>query len=123
MIGSPAIQPYLTQSPAANLTQNSGRSMSFTQQNSQISAETQSTTYMTQRSMSYGFANTTSPAGLPLPPQPPTLQMTSPQTEKILSPVSIYYSPLNSSTLAIQSNAEINFYDISDWVKFVYRWI
>lgn len=85
VVGSPALQHQPTPSPAANA--NSGRSMSFTQTGNQSMTETPPVTSLAPRSSSYNFTTSPASSSLPLPPQPPTLQMTSPKADKILSPV------------------------------------
>lgn len=100
-IASPAFQSQdPTPGPTPGISTISNRSMSFSQQGNLSSCETPlPSVASTPRSSSCNFVISPASSSLPLPPpQPPTLQMTSPRTsEKILSPVRIIecYSSFN----------------------------
>ncbi|KAI6193993.1 hypothetical protein M3Y96_01077900 [Aphelenchoides besseyi] len=119
-VASPAFAPFppnLHQppppiaSPAASLSGNSSRSMSFTQAVPMTIETSPSVIGLAPRSASYAF--TPSPAApLPLPPQPPQLQNTTsvPQSPSVLSPKTTSIPPPSnhskaSSNLLVSPNS------------------
>ncbi|KAI6184486.1 hypothetical protein M3Y97_00601500 [Aphelenchoides bicaudatus] len=106
-IGSPALhsqQP--TPSPASLSATSVGRSMSFSQNNlPTVETPPITSSGLGPRSSSYNFANSSN--SLPLPPQPPTLQLSSARSDKVLSPKSNSLSTTHSVKIPLASPTAI----------------